>query len=84
MQHPNDEALRIWTSAPRGTWRAEVEALPTRATINGICWPVRMSVRERLREGLRQLNDPSVEHHLLTKAKYQCAVTDGLKQEAHG
>jgi len=44
----NDEAMRIWTTLPVKSWKAELATLPEVKVIYGVAWPFRMSVRERL------------------------------------
>ena len=51
--HPADiDALRIW-QLPPADWKAEVDKLPEHKVINGVTWPYRIAVQERLRIAFR-------------------------------
>lgn len=43
----NDHAIRIW-QLPREQWREELKALPEAAKLNGVTWPLRQAVIQRL------------------------------------
>lgn len=43
----NAHAIRIW-QLPREQWRQELEQVPPRAALNGVWWPLRQAVVQRL------------------------------------
>lgn len=43
----NEHAIRIW-QLPREQWREELKALPEAADLNGVTWPLRKAVIQRL------------------------------------
>lgn len=43
----NEHAIRIWL-LPREQWRQELQALPEVADLNGVKWPLRKAVIQRL------------------------------------
>ena len=60
----NDEALRIWTTLPVKSWKAELATLPEIKVIYGVAWPFRMSVRERLLTAYKLLSRDSAAEYL--------------------
>ena len=60
----NDEALRIWTTLPVKSWKAELATLPEVKVIYGVAWPFRMSVRERLLTAYKLLSMDSAAEYL--------------------
>lgn len=48
MSNPaNAHAIRIW-QLPREQWRQELEQVPPRAQLDGVWWPLRQAVVQRL------------------------------------
>ena len=60
----NDEAIRIWTTIPVKSWKAELATLPEIKVIYGVAWPFRMSVRERLLTAYKLLSRDSAAEYL--------------------
>jgi len=60
----NDEALRIWTTLPVKSWKAELATLSEVKVIYGVAWPFRMSVRERLLIAYKLLSRDSAAEYL--------------------
>ena len=79
----NDEALRIWTTLPVKSWKAELAKLPERKAICGIVWPYRESVRERLKLAYKLWETNSVAAYLGMSARNKFADADGSQPESH-
>lgn len=82
MQTANDEALRIWTTLPVKSWKAELAKLPESKAIYGRNWPYRESVEERLNIARKLWETNSVAAYLGMSARNIFADADGLQQES--
>ena len=78
------EAIRIWQTVPGNQWREELAKLPEAKAICGVTWPYRESVREQLKAAWMLWKTDSVVAVPGMTAELKCAVSDGLKGEAHG
>ena len=79
----NDEALRIWTTLPVKSWKAELAKLPESKVLYGRTWPYRMAVRERLLMAYKLWETNSVAAYLGMSARNICATADGSQPESH-
>lgn len=83
LLHPNDEAARIWRAVSQTEWRNTLAALPEKATVNGIGWPYRETVRDRLRLAFKNMHSGIVIAGM-SKAEFQADVVRVLPTKNEG